>query len=257
MRNDVAALGLLLAVGCGTREPPPSLPQAEAQPQQTADEVPAPTKPTPAFVPADQGRCERAYRLVEGTCVHRRYEAADESALLAAIAQYKQGAAPPMLAPRALARAPEPEPERKADPGSLMRKKAGDAQSAKQRRLAELDAMLALAHEKLAKRDAEGKAKQVANAPRHGRDALSKDGKDREGLEQFARGVSADLGGGRGGLAPGASESESARLSELSRVTSQLSSDQLKAISDELSKSGFNPGSLEALMKEAQEKPGM
>ena len=253
MRAALTALGLLLAAGCGKREPPPSLPQA-ARNAEVEEEIPAPTKPTPAFLPVtDQGRCERAYRLVEGTCVHRRYQAADEGALSSAIAQYKQGAAPPMLVPRAAVRPHEPEPDKRADPGSLTRKKSEAAQSAKERRLAELDAMLALAREKLAKRDAESKAKQVANAPRKGRDELNKDQSDREGLDQFARG----LGGAGAGSAPAAGDSEGARLSELSRVTSQLSGDQLKAISEELSKSGFNPGSLDALMKEAQEKPGM
>ncbi len=254
----MTALGLLLAVGCGKREPPPSLPQAESRSAQAEEEVPAPTKPTAAFVPAaEPGGCESSYRLVEGTCVHRRYEAADEGALSAAIAQYKQGAAPPMLTPKAVASAPEPSPEQKAGPGSLMRKKAEaeKAASAKERRLAELDAMLDLAREKLAKRDAESKAKQVADRPRTERDEPSKEKKDGEGLEQFARGMNA--GGGGAGPAPAAGDSESARLSELSRVTSQLSGDQLKAISEELGKSGFNPGSLDALMKEAQEKPGM
>ena len=261
MRAAVIALGLSLAAGCGKREPPPSLPKAEARTAKAEEEVPAPMKPTPAFVPAAaHGSCERAYRLVEGTCVHRRYEPADERALSAAIALYKQGAAPPMLAPVVVVEPAEHGRKNKADPGSLTRKKAeGEtaAQSAKERRLAELDAMLDLAREKLAKRDAESKAKQVANRPGSGRDELRKDANDRERLEQFARGMNAGQGGGAASPTQVPGDSESARLSELSRVTSQLSGDQLKAISEELGKSGFDPGSLDALMKEAQEKSGM
>jgi hypothetical protein len=140
----------------------------------------------------------------------------------------------------------------------LTRKKAEAeeaAGSAKERRLAELDAMLALVREKLAKRDADSKAKQVANAPRKARDEVTKD--DRQELEPFARGMNAGGTGATGASAATASgDSEGARMNELSRITSQLSGDQLKALSEELGKSGFNAGSLEALLNEAQEKPG-
>jgi hypothetical protein len=183
--------------------------------------------------------------------VHRHYEAGNERALASALDEYKRGAAPPMLASGALARAPEPSSAKKAGPGALTRKKAEAeeaADNAKERRLAELDAMLTLAREKLAKRDAESKAKQVANASRKTRDGLAKD--DRPELDPLARGMNSDGAG-----ATGSGDSEGARMNELSRITSQLSGDQLKALSEELGRSGFNAGSLEALLNQAQEKP--
>jgi hypothetical protein len=251
MRAASTAFGLLLVVGCGKREPPPSLPQAEAHSAEP-EEVAAPTKPTPAFVPSEQGSCSRGYHLVDSTCVHVHYRAGDESTLRAALGDYQRGAAPPMLGVGPAARAPEPPKANKPDPGSLMRKSAGgDAGSAKDQRLAELDAMLAAARGLLAKRDEESKAKRVENAPRSTRGDAGTRAIDRDALDRFAQ--SAGGGGGAGPASAGPGNSESERMNELSRVTSQLSGDQLKALTDELGKSGFNASALESILNDAKD----
>lgn len=252
MRSALTALGLLFAVGCGKREPPPTQPHAEARATQDETELAGPTGPTPAFLPAHQGSCQRAYQLVHGTCVHRHYEGGDEQQLASALEQYKRGAAPPMLAAKSPARAPEVLPAKKADPGALMRKKAAveeGALSAKDRRLAELDAMLELAREKLAKREADSKARQVANAPRKARGEPASDDRGGQGIDQLARSV--DTGGPRA-----SGDSEGARMDDLARITSQLSGDQLKALSEELGKSGYDAKSVEALLSGASQKQG-
>jgi hypothetical protein len=185
--------------------------------------------------------------------VHRFYEAGSESSLNAAIAAYKRGVAPPMLGPVLLAKTPKPAKSEKPDPGSLMRKsaKAGDAGSMKEQRLAELDAMLALAREKLAKRDDESKAKKVENTPRAARSAGA-NGNDREALNRFADSMGS-APGGSGTTRSG--DPETARMSELSRIAGQLSGEQLQALTGELGKTGFNTGELEALLSEARDEP--
>jgi hypothetical protein len=252
MRASSIAFGLVLAVGCGKQEAPASQPHVEIAPQGE-DPIEVPTQPTPAFVPSEQGGCTRAYRLLEGTCVHRLYEASNDSSLSAAIAAYKRGVAPPMLGPVLLTRTPKPAAPEKPDPGSLMRKsaKGADAGSMKEQRLAELDAMLALAREKLAKRDEEAKAKRVENAPRTAHSAGA-NGNDREALNRFAE----SMGNAPGATGPTrAGDPETARMSELSRIAGQLSGEQLQALTAELGKTGFNTGELEALLSEAREEP--
>jgi hypothetical protein len=186
--------------------------------------------------------------------VHRRYEPGSEPALQVALDAYKRGAAPPMLGAPARAAQPESLPEKRPDPGSLMRRSSADAGSAKDQRISELDAMLAAARDRLAKRDAESKAKKVENAPHAARSAAP-DGGDRSGLDRFAQG----LGGPAGPVAtPSSGDSPDARMSELSRIASQLSGEQLQALTTELGKSGFNASELEAILSEArsgEEKP--
>lgn len=249
MRAAWTAFGLVLVFGCGKREPPPSLPQAEARSAEP-EEIAAPTKPTPAFVPSDQGSCARGYRLVDSTCVHTHYRPGDEAALQTALADYQRGAAPPMLGVGAV-RAPEAPKTNRPDPGSLMRRAGADAGSAKDQRLAELDAMLTAAREQLAKRDAESRAKHVENAPRKGSGDAGVREMGRDAPDHFAQGT------GAGAMAPGSTglgnASEADRMNELSRVTSQLSGDQLKALTDELGKSGFNTGSLDSILNEAKD----
>jgi hypothetical protein len=43
-------------------------------------------------------------------------------------------------------------------------------------------------------------------------------------------------------------------MSELSRVASQLSGEQLQALTAELGKTGFNAGALEAILSEARDE---
>jgi hypothetical protein len=250
MRAMSIAFGLVLAVGCGKRETPPPLPAAGAPPSSEVEEpVERPTRPTPAFVPAEQGRCPRAYKLTDGTCVHRLYETSDELALNHALSAYKRGAAPPMLGLSPGPAAKEPAQVSQRDPGSLMRRGRGlaDAGSSKDQRLAELDAMLSLAREKLARKDEESRAKRVENAPRP-KGAAAQGDAERGALDRFAQGM--------GGSAPSASDPTAARMSELSQIASQLSGEQLQALTAELGKTGFNAGALEAILAEARdEKP--
>jgi hypothetical protein len=256
MRASSIAFGLLLSAACGKGEPAPPPARVEAPGAEKVEEpVAAPTRPTPAFMPAHEGSCTGAYRLVADSCVHRGYHPGSEPALQVALEAYKRGAAPPMLGAPLLAAQPEPAPERRPDPGSLMRRSSADAGSAKQQRISELDAMLAAAREKLAIRDAESKAKKVENAPRATRGAQV-DAGDRAGLDRFAQG----LGGpaAASGALPGSGDSADTRMSELSRLTGQLSGEQLQALTTELGKSGFNADALEAILSEArsgEEKP--
>jgi hypothetical protein len=252
MRVSSIALGLVLAAACSKREAPPVLPEAPAANADVEETVEAPTLPTPAFVPSEQGACARAYRRVDDTCVHRFYEGGSELALQAALAAYKRGAAPPMLGPVLLPSKPELRQARKPNPGSLMRKGANlaDAGSTKDQRLAELDAMLSLAREKLAKRDEESKAKKVENAPRAARPTQANTGVQ-QGADSFAQGM-AGLASTSGSA--GSSDPETARMGELSRLANQLSGDQLKALTSELGKTGFNAGALEAILSEARDE---
>lgn len=252
MRAASIAFVVLLASACGKQQPEPGPPPVA--PQRSAEEEPvaAPTRPTPAFVPAREGSCASAYRLVGDNCVHRSYDPGSEPALAEALEAYKRGAAPPMLGVVRVVNVPEPSGPKQPSPGSLMRRGASEKEAgdAKEKRLAELDAMLTAAREKLAQRDEASKAKKVAN-PVHKKDGKTQpEAGDRAALDRFAQGV---YGGSNTTGAPGTQGGADPRMGELSRIASQLSGDQLKALTNELSRSGgFNAGELEAILSEAR-----
>lgn len=252
MRASLIAFGLLLplAAACGKEQsqsgPPPL---ATTKPETEPEPVVPPTRPTPAFVPAREGSCATGYRLVGDSCVHRSYDPGSDPALTEALDAYKRGAAPPMLGVAKVVSAPEPSVPKQPSPGSLMRRGASEqaAGDAKAQRLAELDAMLTAAREKLAQRDEASKAKKVAN-PVHAKQGAAKpEENDRAALDHFAQGL-----GTSSGASNGTHGSPEAQMGELSRIASQLSGDQLKALTTELGKSGFNPGALEAILSEAR-----
>jgi len=233
---------LALGVGCNSPQPaaprPPDAPPV-AQAAPAPGQVAAPSRPTPAFAPAQAGRCTNGYYLANDTCVHLAFQLMGEP-LTRAIADYKRGVAPPMLGPVPAA-ANEPGPRGPLGPGALSKASEGDAGPPRERRLAELDAMIAVAQQKLRERDDASKAKRVEGPAPSASDA-------------GARATSL-VGGSPGAGAfevtapqdPGA-----ARSAELSRLTGMLSSEQLQAMSGELSKMGIDPKQLDALIRQAR-----
>ena len=222
----VAALG-----GCSTAAPPtaPDAAPARAAPAHAEEPALRPSRPTPAFRPRSQAACVADYELVGDTCVHRYYLEHARDELEQALAAYKRGAAPPMLGlspPPAVVAAPAP---RSLDPGALAKAggSAANAESAKQRRLAELDLMLEAARAKLRERDEAAKAKHVDNAPK--------------------KAARADAG--LAGAAGGSSDPMLARLNELSQLASQLGSEQMQALSKELGQSGIDTSALDQALR--------
>jgi hypothetical protein len=236
MRVGCALLWIIALSGCSkSAAPAASSMPAPAQGAHADEPVERPSRPTPAFLSRDQGRCAPAYKLIGDTCVHRYYEqnAADE--LEQKLAAYKRGAAPPMLGVGP-ARTLDSAPVRRAlDPGALVRREAFDAGpgGAKERRLAELDVMLEAAREKLRERDAAGKAKHVDNAPRR---------------QPAPEGDAATAPG----MLAGATDAVGARLRELSQLATQLGSEQLRALSSELARSGIDTSALDQALGGSQ-----
>lgn len=243
MRLSRTTLALLSLAACSKRAAPtpPGVPVAEATEVVEDEPVIYPTRPTPAFVPRENGACSRAYRLVEETCVHRYYEQNHAGGLSQAIAAYKRGVAPPMLGPVPVAPSVPSGPKR-LDPGSLSKARPldGDAGSPKDRRLAELDVMLAAAREKLRLRDEASKAKKVDNAPKREAPAAANAPATGPAFTQST------LGGSAGAAS---SDPAVARLNELTQIANQLGSEQLKALTTELGRSGINTSALENLMQ--------
>jgi hypothetical protein len=199
-----------------------------------------PTRPTPAFVPRDNGACMRAYRLVEDTCVHRYYEQNHAGDMARSLAAYRRGVAPPMLGPVPLPPGFEKKPKAPLGPGSLSKPRLdGDAGSPRDRRLAELDVMLAAAREKLRQRDEAAKAKKVDDPkPASGTGAPSTAGATAANHSALTTG-------------PGSSASDPtlARMNELSQIATQLSGEQLRALTAELGKTGINTSALEDILR--------
>jgi hypothetical protein len=237
MREFGGIIAALLLGACSTDAAPAGQPARTQRVQVESDIVLAPSEPTPAFVPAHAGACPREYRPVDGSCVHHAYVAPDDTALARALAAYKSGAVPPMLGPaqpKATATAPASKPA--LDPGALA-KPSGDAGVGRERRLAELDAMIAVAKEKLRERDERSKARRVEGPPRP--------------AAPVAAASPPPAAGGAVGAAPGADPTQ-ARLSELSQLASQLPPEQLQAITAQLSKAGMDMRELEQLLSSAR-----
>lgn len=236
-------LTMTLALGCSSPAPaaprPPDAPVVPTS-QAASREVARPSKPTPAFAPAQSGVCTTDYSLVDGTCVHLAFELKGEP-LTRALADYKRGVAPPMLGP-AIPKLRDRTPPGPLGPGALSRAVDADAGVAKDRRLAELDAMIAVAKDKLRERDESSKAKRV------------EDPEPPPGQVSAAR-VTTIVGGTPGAGAfevTGSEDPMAARNAELSQLTQLLSSEQLQAMSGELSKLGIDPKQLEALVNQAR-----
>lgn len=219
------------------------IPQQSSQRVEVeSDIVFAPSEPTPAFVPTQQGVCLHEYRPVEGSCVHHAYVAADDASLASALAAYRSGAVPPMLGPSK----PQAAPERKQvplGPGSLSTRATTDASIARERRVAELDAMIAVAKEKLRERDERSKARKV-ESPKPAVVAATSNP-----APPLAAGAGA---AGSVGSAPNAADPTQARLSELSQLASQLPPEQLQEITAQLSKAGIDARELELLIRAAR-----
>jgi hypothetical protein len=193
-------------------------------------------------VPRENGACSRAYRLVEETCVHRYYEQNHAGGMSQALAAYKRGVASPMLGPVPV-RPSEPSGPKRLDPGALTKRSGdGDAGTPKDRRLADLDVMLAAAREKLRLRDEASRAKKVENTPKRGAPLTTPDPQTGPG-NAFSQTAPAGSG------SPSSSDPALARLNELTQIANQLGSEQLKALTNELSQSGINTSALESLMR--------
>jgi hypothetical protein len=220
----------------------PSAQQSTQRVEVESDIVFAPSEPTPAFVPPQREVCPHGYRPVEGSCVHHAYVAADDASLASALAAYRRGAVPPMLGPEK----PKAPPERRPlplDPGSLSKRAALDAGVARERRVAELDAMIAVAKEKLRERDERSKAKKV-ESPKPPAVAASSNPASGSAAAQGAAGFT--------GQAPNTGDPTQARLSELSQLASQLPPEQLQEITAQLSKAGIDARELEVLLQSAR-----
>jgi hypothetical protein len=239
MRAFGGIVATLLLGACSTEAGPASPVIGSAQRVAVqSDIVLAPSEPTPAFVPTEGGACPRAYRPVDGSCVHHAYVAANDAALLQALAAYKRGAVPPMLGPPRPKAAAQPAAKLPLGPGALARQ-SGDAGVGRERRLAELDAMIAVAKEKLRERDERSKARRVDGPARKAPPVTA-------GSEPaFAAAAGAP------NLAPGADPTQ-ARLSELSQLASQLPPEQLQAITAELGKAGMDMNALQQLLSSAR-----
>jgi hypothetical protein len=228
-----------LLLGACSKEAAPAGPIASSaqRVRVESDIVLAPTEPTPAFLPARDGSCPHAYRRVDESCVHHAYVPADGAALRQALDDYRRGAVPPMLGP------PKPKPAPPAakpahDPGSLARG-TGEAGAGRERRLAELDAMIAVAKEKLRERDERSRARHV-ESPRSAARAETPSPTPAPAAANPAP----------AGSAPSADPTE-ARLSELSQLASQLPPEQLKAITAQLGNTGMDMKELERLLSSA------
>ena len=246
MRFSRATLALASLVACSKRDPPapPGAPAVEAAELEVAEPVVYPTRPTPAFVPRENGACSRAYQLIEETCVHRYYEQNHAGGMSQAIAAYKRGVAPPMLGPVPV-RPSEPSGPKRLDPGALTKRAGdGDAGTPKDRRLADLDALLAAAREKLRLRDEASSAKKVENAPKRGAPLAATDTQAGPS-NPFAQ--TAPAGSGSGSAS--SSDPALARLNELTQIANQLGGEQLKALATELGRTGVNTSALENLMR--------
>jgi hypothetical protein len=243
MRLSRATLALLCLGACSKRDvpaSPPGAPTIEAA-DEVAEPVVYPTRPTPAFVPRENGACSSAYRLVEETCVHRYYEQNHAGGMAQAIAAYKRGVAPPMLGPVPV-RPNEPIGPKPLDPGALTKRAAaGDAGTPRDRRLADLDAMLTAAREKLRQRDEASKAKTVEGASKRGAPLTATD------TQAVSTALAQTTPGGSG--SPTSNDPAVARLNELTQIANQLGSEQLKELTTELGRSGINTSALESLMR--------
>lgn len=242
MREFGGIVAALLLGACSTDVAPaaqPGRPRVEVE----SDIVLPPTEPTPAFVPARGGACPREYRPVDGSCVHHAYVAPDDAALARALAAYQSGAVPPMLGPaQPKATAPAPASKPTLDPGALT-KRSGDAGVGRERRIAELDAMIAVAKEKLRERDEHSKARHVEGRPRPAAPVAAA---SPAGVLPATAAM-----GAAPGSAPGADPTQ-ARLDELSQLTSQLPPEQLQAITAQLRKAGMDMRELEQLLSSAR-----
>lgn len=246
MSTRAAILAACLSASCSSPERaaprPPDAPERKSAPEP-ARVAAQPIRPTPAFAPATEGRCAEDYALVEGTCVHLAYQASGAE-LTRGLADYKRGIAPPMLGP-AVPKASDSDrqPARPLDPGALSRPADADADadagSAKDRRLADLDAMLAVAREKLRERDESSKAKRV-DGPAGGDAGTS-----------VTRVVGGTTGGGAFEVTT-PQDPMAARTAELDQLTKLMSSEQLKAMSGELGRLGIDPQQLDTLLKQAR-----
>lgn len=242
MRELGGIVAALVLGACATEEPAPGGPgtRSAQHVEIQSDIVLAPSEPTPAFVPVRGGQCPRAYRLVDGSCVHHAYVAADDAALRRALSAYQRGAVPPMLGQPKPSAAPASSARRPLDPGALS-KGARDAGVGRERRLAELDAMIAAAKEKLRERDERSRARRVEAPPRTPAAPTA--------------GVPATPPppaiAGSAGAVPSADPVQ-ARLGELSQLASQLPPDQLQAITAELGKAGMDMQQLEQLLSSAR-----
>lgn len=219
--------------------------------QAEEEAVAAPTHPTPAFVPPDNGSCLRAYRLLDGICVHRFYEQTSPTGMERALSAYKRGVAPPMLGPMPLPPTPDKHTRSPLGPGSLTKTRLdqSDAGSPRDKRLTDLDAMLAAAREKLRERDEAAKAKHVENAPK--RQPPTPASATSTGITSagtFAQGASA---------ASGVDNSIQARLNELSQIASQLSGEQLRQLATDLGKSGVNTNALDSVLQQEHNQGGL
>jgi hypothetical protein len=180
----------------------------------------------------------RTYRLVEDTCVHRYYEQNHAGGMAQALAAYKRGVASPMLGPVPLPPALKREPKPALGPGSLSKARLeGDAGTPRERRLAELDVMLAAAHEKLRQRDEGAKAKHIEDAPKSKRTSEGNAPLPGATLAQNAP------------AGTGSNDPTATRMSELSQIANQLSGEQLRALTAELGKSGINTSALDDILR--------
>ncbi|HEX6246031.1 MAG TPA: hypothetical protein VFZ61_34140 [Polyangiales bacterium] len=235
------AVGLVVWLGgcakAAPAPPPPEAPTPVASASSAAEEEPVelPTRPTPAFMPRENGTCSRAYKLVSETCVHRYYEQSRPGGMETALAAYKRGVASPMLGP-VPTRAAAPAPKAPLDPGALTKRSEADAEKAREKRLADLDQMLEATRAKLRERDEAGKAKSVPNAPKS-REAASTD------PTQAAAGRVASA-------ATSSGDPAAARLNELNQLAAQLSGDQLRSLMTDLSKTGVNIKALDDLLRQ-------
>lgn len=254
MSVRLAAIAALICGCTSQHDGPPALPNATQAAKPTAElaPVPAPTTPTPAFAPAQQGQCTPDFRLRDGVCVHGAYAPSSEQAFAQALSDYKRGAVPPMLGPRPPASS-EPRAKAPLGPGSLRKQStiaaSDDAGSPKERRLAELDTMIAAAREQLRERDEAGKAKRVeepTKKPTAG--TTSSDGAPPTAVS--ALGSAGNAPSGSGGQDP-----LQARLTELSQLTNGMSVEQLKALTTQLGGMGMDPAKLDSVLKQAGAGP--
>lgn len=248
-----AAVVIALLSGCTPQHgAPPALPEAGVAARSEPEEptVAPPSTRTPAFAPAKQGACTPDYRLMEGTCVHRAYVVHSDAALQQALALYRAGAVPPMLGP------PPPATNQARvkgplGPGSLMKASRGadgDAGvSAKDRRLAELDTMIAAAREQLRQRDEAGKAKRVDGPARSAGAPANSQEPQVTNAASFVGGTANPVQG----APPAGGDPLTTRLTELSQLTGTMSVDQLRALTTQLGGMGMDPAKLDSVLQQA------
>jgi hypothetical protein len=240
MREFGGIVAALWLAACSTGDRPAVAPRRTPQVEVESDIVLAPREPTPAFVPARDGACPHEYRLVDGSCVHHAYATGDDEALARALAAYKRGAVPPMLGPPKPV-APPPPIKQPLGPGALSKRTSTDAGAAQERRLAELDAMIAAAKEKLRERDERSRAKRV-DSPRRARAAAA---------PELVPAPFVAAGGAAAPSPSAAADPTLARLSELSQLAGQLQPEQLQAITSQLTGAGMDARELQVLMNSA------